>query len=125
IRGIGGAPQGFITQENAVGIYIDDILFARPNGALLDLLDVERVEVLRGPQGTLFGRNTAAGAIRYVTKAPSDILEGSIGVVAGSRDRFDVSGVLNVPLADTLAVRAAFAKKSRDGYIRRIIDDTF
>ena len=48
IRGIGGAPQGFITQEGSVGIYIDDILFARPNGALLDLLDVERVEVLRG-----------------------------------------------------------------------------
>ncbi len=125
IRGIGGAPQGFITQENSVGIYIDDILFARPNGALLELLDVERIEVLRGPQGTLFGRNTAGGAIRYVTKNPSDRLEGSVKVVAGSRDRFDISGVLNVPLADTLSTRIAFAKKSRDGYIHRIIDDTY
>lgn len=125
IRGIGGAPQGFITQEGAVGIYVDDILFARPNGALLDLLDVERVEVLRGPQGTLFGRNTAGGAIRYVTKQPKDILEGSIKVVAGQRDRFDVSGMLNIPLSETLASRFSFAKKSRDGYIHRIIDDTY
>lgn len=125
IRGIGGAPQGFITQEGAVGIYVDDILFARPNGALLDLLDVERVEVLRGPQGTLFGRNTAGGAIRYVTKQPNDVLEGSIKVVAGQRDRFDISGMLNIPLSDTLASRFSFAKKSRDGYIHRIIDDTY
>ncbi|MDE2619788.1 MAG: TonB-dependent receptor [Sphingomonadales bacterium] len=125
IRGIGGAPQGFITQESAVGIYVDDILFARPNGALLDLLDVERVEVLRGPQGTLFGRNTAGGAIRYVTKQPSDKLEGSIRVTAGQRDRFDVQGTLNLPIADTLAARFSFAKKSRDGYIHRIVDDSW
>ncbi len=124
IRGIGGAPQGFITQEGAVGIYVDDSLFARPNGALLELLDVQRVEVLRGPQGTLFGRNTAGGAIRYVTKQPADKLEGSMKVVAGSRDRFDISGMLNVPLSDTLSTRFSFAKKSRDGFIRKIIDGT-
>lgn len=125
IRGIGGAPSGFVTQESAVGIYVDDILFARPNGALLDLLDVERVEVLRGPQGTLFGRNTAGGAVRYVSRAPSDSLEGSLRVAAGSRDRFEVAGVLNIPLTDTLATRFSFAKKSRDGYIHRIIDDSY
>jgi iron complex outermembrane recepter protein len=125
IRGIGGAPQGFITQEGSVGIYVDDILFARPNGALLDLLDVQRIEVLRGPQGTLFGRNTAGGAIRYVTKDPSDKLEGSIKGVAGSRNRFDVSGMLNIPVGDTLAARFSFARKSRDGYIHRIVDDEY
>lgn len=125
IRGIGGAPQGFITQESAVGIYIDDILYAHPNGALLDLLDVERVEVLRGPQGTLFGRNTAGGALRYVTKQPADKLEGSIKVTAGQRDRFDVAGMLNIPIGDMLAARFSFAKKSRDGYIHKIIDDTY
>lgn len=124
IRGIGGAPSGFVTQESAVGIYVDDILFARPNGALLDLLDVERVEVLRGPQGTLFGRNTAGGAIRYVSKQPTDKFEGSIRGIGGSRDRFEISGVLNIPVADSLAVRLSGAKKSRDGYIHRIIDDT-
>ena len=125
IRGIGGAPQGFITQEGSVGIYVDDILFARPNGALLDLLDVQRIEVLRGPQGTLFGRNTAGGAIRYVTKDPSNKLEGSIKGVAGSRNRFDVSGMLNIPVGDTLAARFSFARKSRDGYIHRIVDDEY
>lgn len=124
IRGIGGAPSGFVTQESAVGIYVDDILFARPNGALLDLLDVERVEVLRGPQGTLFGRNTAGGAIRYVSKQPSDLLEGSIKALGGSRDRFEISGVLNIPLGETLAVRLSASQKSRDGYIHRVIDDT-
>ena len=124
IRGIGGAPSGFITQESAVGVYVDDILFARPNGALLDLLDVERVEVLRGPQGTLFGRNTAGGAIRYVSKKPSDKLEGSIKALGGSRDRFEISGVLNIPLGDTLAMRLSGSQKSRDGYIHRVIDNT-
>lgn len=122
IRGIGGAPSGFVTQESAVGVYVDDILFARPNGALLDLLDVERVEVLRGPQGTLFGRNTAGGAILYVSKKPSDEVEGNFKGVAGSRSRFDVSGVLNIPLSDTFSSRFSFSKKSRDGYITRVID---
>ena len=125
IRGIGGAPQGTVTQESSVGVYIDDVLYAQPNGALLDLLDVERVEVLRGPQGTLFGRNTAGGAIRYVTKQPSDKLEGSVKVVAGSRNRYDISGILNIPLSDTLSARFAFSKKSQDGYIHRIIDNTY
>ncbi|MGE0743556.1 MAG: TonB-dependent receptor [Hyphomonadaceae bacterium] len=122
IRGIGGAPSGFVTQESSVGVYIDDILFARPNGALLDLLDVERVEVLRGPQGTLFGRNTAGGAVRYVTHQPSQELEGNIRVGVGSYDRRDISGVLNIPLGDTFAARISFANKDREGYIDRIID---
>jgi iron complex outermembrane receptor protein len=123
IRGIGGAPAGFITQEGAVGVYIDDVLFARPNGALLDLLDVERVEVLRGPQGTLFGRNTAGGAIRYVSKMPdlSDI-SGNIKGVLGNFSRRDISGNLNIPIGDTLAFRFSAGKKSRDGHIKRVID---
>lgn len=124
IRGIGGAPAGFVTQEGAVGVYIDDVLFARPNGALLDLLDVERVEVLRGPQGTLFGRNTAGGAIRYVTKSPRfDSISGEAKVAIGTFDRMDVSNFLNLPLGETIAARISVAKKSRDGHIRRLIDD--
>jgi iron complex outermembrane receptor protein len=122
IRGIGGAPSGFVTQESAVGVYIDDILFARPNGALLDLLDVERIEVLRGPQGTLFGRNTAGGAVRYVTKKPSQDIEGSVRVTGGSYNRRDIAGVLNIPFGDTFAARLSFANNDRDGYIKRIVD---
>lgn len=123
IRGIGGAPLGTVTQESAVGVYIDDILFARPNGALLDLLDVERVEVLRGPQGTLFGRNTAGGAVRYITNRPSDKLEGNVKVTAGSFERIDVAGSINLPLTDGVALRLSGARKSREGYINRVIDD--
>lgn len=122
IRGIGGAPQGFVTQESSVGVYIDDILFARPNGALLDLLDVARIEVLRGPQGTLFGRNTAGGAIRYVTRQPGQDLEGNLQVTLGSYDRRDIAGMLNLPLGDKLAARLSFASNSRDGYIERVSD---
>ncbi|ANP47581.1 hypothetical protein ATE48_17585 [Candidatus Viadribacter manganicus] len=122
IRGIGGAPQGFVTQESAVGVYIDDILFARPHGALLDLLDVERIEVLRGPQGTLFGRNTAGGAIRYVTHQPASVLEGSLSATLGTHERRDVSGMLNLPLGEDIAARLSFASNSRDGYITRVDD---
>ncbi len=126
IRGVGGAGTGLVTQESSVGVYIDDILFARPNGALLDLLDVERIEVLRGPQGTLFGRNTAGGAVRYVTKSPemTDV-NGYVKATIGNYNRRDVSGALNLPLSDTLAVRAVFAKNSRDGFVHRIIDNTY
>ncbi|WP_084733147.1 TonB-dependent receptor [Sphingobium chungbukense] len=122
IRGIGGAPSGSLTQESAVGVYIDDVLYARPNGALLDLLDIERIEVLRGPQGTLFGRNTAGGAIRYVTKKPSDQIEGNVRAVIGSYDRRDFSGVLNLPLGDIFAARVSFSSNDRDGYVKRIVD---
>lgn len=123
IRGIGGNPSGFITTESAVGVYIDDVLFARPNGALLDLLDVERVEVLRGPQGTLFGRNTAGGAIRYVTKMPEfNGVSGFVKAAFGEYDRMDVAGAINLPLGETVAARAVFSSKSRDGHITRLID---
>lgn len=122
IRGIGGAGSGFVTQESAVGVYVDDILFARPNGALLDLLDIERLEVLRGPQGTLFGRNTAGGAIRYITRKPTDRFEGSFKGVLGSRNRRDISGTVNLPLADELAARVSFSNKKQDGYITRLVD---
>ena len=123
IRGIGGAPAGFVTQEGAVAVYVDDILFARPNGALPDLLDVERVEVLRGPQGTLFGRNTAGGAIRYVTKRPEFTgIAGNVKATLESFERCDISADLNLPLSDNLAARFSASKKSREGHVTRIID---
>jgi iron complex outermembrane recepter protein len=122
IRGVGGASSGFITQESAVGVYIDDVLYAHPNGALLDMLDVDRVEVLRGPQGTLFGRNTAGGALRYFTAKPGPELAGNLKLTVGSFNRRDVSGSLNMPFSDTWALRFAVSDKSRDGYIHRVVD---
>lgn len=114
LRGMGVDAQD---SSQAVGTYIDDMFYASSFGNLLGLMDVERVEVLRGPQGTLFGRNTIAGAIQYVTKAPEKDFGGYVKGALGSFDRKDVSGALNVPLGDTLAVRIAGQYSSLDGFV--------
>ena len=106
--------------EPGVGIYIDDVHLARPQGALLDLLDVERVEVLRGPQGTLYGRNTLGGAIKLVTRAPQAEFGGKAGLTLGNYDRRDGKLVLNLPLAADFRTRVALAKYDRDGYGRNL-----
>ncbi|MGO4552105.1 TonB-dependent receptor [Lysobacter sp. 2RAF19] len=102
--------------EPAVAIYIDDVYLARPQAALLDILDVERIEVLRGPQGTLYGKNTIGGAIKYVTRPPEPYFSGSVQVTAGSYARLDGKALLNIPLGDTLRSRFAFGRYTRDGY---------
>ena len=88
IRGLGSGSRNSPNSENSVGLYIDDAYFGKTDGAILDVIDVERIEVLRGPQGTLFGRNSTAGAIRYITKQPdTSEVEGNVGVTLGSYDR--------------------------------------
>ena len=116
IRGIGQQDPlwGF---EPGVGVYVDDVFFARPQGAVLDIFDVDRIEVLRGPQGTLYGRNTIGGAIKYVTRDLNmDEAEGSIRFNYGSYNQLDVIARGSVPLSDTFAIGAAVAKYSRDGF---------
>lgn len=121
IRGIG--QQDFVpTVEPGVGIYVDGVYIARSVGAILDLVDFERVEVLRGPQGTLFGRNTIGGAISITTKKPDEILGGSIGAQYGTDDQIQFKGSLNVPLADKLFMRASIGIFEQDGYVRRLSD---
>ncbi len=116
IRGIGQVD--FIsTVEPGVGVYIDGVYVARTLGGALDLLDVERVEVLRGPQGTLFGRNTIGGAINVVTRAPNFETEGQTQVTVGERERINASLGVNLPLVDdVLAARFSFTTKNQDGY---------
>lgn len=121
IRGLGGG-EGFVYQEPSVGVYIDDIYYPRAQGAMLDLVDVERVEVLRGPQGTLFGRNTSGGAVRYISKKPDRELGGKITGATGNYKRRDMQSVANIPLGDTLSTRFTFASKSRDGFVTRLND---
>ncbi|KGQ20596.1 TonB-dependent receptor [Lysobacter dokdonensis DS-58] len=107
--------------EPAVGIYIDDVYLARPQAALLDILDVERIEVLRGPQGTLYGKNTIGGAIKYVTRAPEPYVSGNVVVTAGSYDRLDGKALLNIPFGETLRSRFAFGRYTRAGYGENLI----
>lgn len=118
IRGV-GQDDFIITSDPGVGTYIDGVYFARAFGGLVDLLDVERVEILRGPQGTLFGKNTIGGALSVTTKKPGSDFEGAIQATTGRFNRVDVSGSLNIPISDTLATRFSLATKNRDGFARR------
>lgn len=119
IRGIG--QQDFaMNVDPGVGVYLDGVYLARTVGANLDLPDVERVEILKGPQGTLFGRNTIGGAISITTKDPTDEFGFDGEVITGSYKRFDVRGTVNVPVADHLNALLTFSEKSREGYQRSI-----
>ncbi len=117
IRGIGQS-DFTINTDPGVGIYLDGVYLGRSVGSVLDLADVERVEVLRGPQGTLFGRNTIGGAISLVSKAPDmDELTGTVSLTGGSRDFYQARATLNIPVSDQLAVRLAGVARQRDGYV--------
>ena len=116
IRGV-GQQDPLWGYEAGVGIYIDDVYMARPQGAVLDLLDIERVEVLRGPQGTLYGKNTIGGAIKYVTKEMSGDAEFSVQGTVGSYGQADLKLTGQVPLIeDKLYVGFGVASLNRDGY---------
>ncbi|MGF1463362.1 MAG: TonB-dependent receptor [Maricaulaceae bacterium] len=115
IRGVGQQDPvaGF---EQGVGLYIDDVVLNRPQGGTLDLFDVERVEVLRGPQGTLYGRNTIGGAIKYVTRRLGDERRASVRLAGGSFGQFDGTGTFALPITDDLAVGGSIAFFRRNGF---------
>ena len=115
IRGVGQQDPlwGF---EPGVGLYVDDVYFARPQAAVLDIYDIQRIEVLRGPQGTLYGRNTIGGAVKYVTAPLGDTpkLEAQVNVGSYSQHDFIATGAL--PLGEQFAIGGAAAIYRRDGY---------
>lgn len=116
IRGV-GQDDPLWGYEPGVGIYIDDVYIARPQGAVLDILDVERIEVLRGPQGSLYGKNTIGGAIKYVTKKMSGDAELDLKGTFGTYGRQDYKVAGKIPvIADKLYVGFALADLKRDGY---------
>lgn len=116
IRGVGQSDPLWGV-DPGVGIYLDDVYIARPQGALLDVFDVERIEVLRGPQGSLYGKNTIGGAIKYVSRPLSPEFGGNISLTAGSYSQQDGKVSVNVPLSDSgWVARFAGASLSRDGF---------
>jgi len=124
IRGVGTTSNN-IGFESAVGIFVDGAYQSRPGVALSEFVDIERVEVLRGPQGTLFGRNTSAGALNITTNKP-DVTSfgGFANATYGNFDLINVQGAINAPLVeDTLAVRLTGAYRQRDGIVD-IVDAT-
>ena len=125
LRGV-GEDESFFTADTPVGIYIDDVYIARQTGAMFDLFDIERMEVLRGPQGTLYGRNTSAGAIKLVSKKPVlGEYQGLAELTVGSYDRFDVRATGNMPIGENVALQGALLARTRDGYTRNAYDGKF
>ena len=102
--------------EPGVALYLDDVYVARPQGAVLDIFDVERVEVLRGPQGTLYGRNTIGGAVKYVTRKLGNEFRATARASYGSYNQVDLIGQVTIPLTDSLSIGGAVARYTRDGY---------
>lgn len=120
IRGVGQQDPvaGF---EQGVGIYLDDVYLNRPQAAVLDVYDVERVEILRGPQGTLYGRNTIGGAVKYVSRPlDADAATLRARLAFGDYQQIDASLAGSVPLSDTFRVGGAVAKLTRDGFGRNL-----
>ncbi len=107
-----------ITWEPAVGLYLDGVYVAKVQGSIFDIADLERVEVLRGPQGTLYGRNALAGAINLVTRKPSGELHASAEVTYGNYDYWRAKAVLDLPALGPLAVKVSGQLQKRDGFIK-------
>lgn len=119
IRGIGQNDFDFAF-EPGVGVYIDDVYHPTTMGSMMDLMDLERVEVLRGPQGTLFGRGSLGGAIRLVSQKPAGDNTGNIQITAGEYNRKDVRASYDFAITDTLFARVSGMSKSREGHQTRI-----
>ncbi|MEE4451410.1 TonB-dependent receptor [Novosphingobium resinovorum] len=117
LRGIGNDSAYTEVADPEVAIYVDGIYSPRSQGASVLMYDMERVEVLRGPQGTLFGRNATVGALSLISAKPKlGVFEGNVEVTGGNYDRLGIRGAINIPITDTLAARVAFVSDRHDGY---------
>ena len=126
IRGI-GVPFGLTNDgiEQGVGIYVDDVYYSRVASATFDFLDVAQIEVLRGPQGTLYGKNTTAGAINITTRQPTFDLEGRAEVSIGNLGFKQAKAAVGGPLSDTIAARVALSGTSRHGTIFNVASNNW
>ncbi|WP_333591854.1 TonB-dependent receptor [Brevundimonas sp.] len=116
IRGV-GQPDALQTFDPAVGVYVDDVYYSRVRGTQFDLLDLERIEVLRGPQGTLYGKNTIGGALKLVSRRPGQEFRARGSAAYGSYNLIDVQGSVSGPVTENLAFGLAALSSTRDGYV--------
>jgi iron complex outermembrane recepter protein len=107
--------------DPSVSLYINDVVVPRPIGGNVGLFDVESVQVLRGPQGTLFGRNTPGGAVLVTTRAPSDVLEGRLSQTIADFNTYVTEAAVNVPVGDGLSVRIAGQHRESEGYVTDVV----
>ncbi|MCB1662685.1 MAG: TonB-dependent receptor [Pseudomonadales bacterium] len=119
IRGIGQTDFSAVT-DPGVGLYIDGVYLSRSIGGSLDFLELERIEVLKGPQGTLFGRNTIGGAVLLYTMKPASELSGNVEIEVGSDQMSNVTANLNLPLTENLLSKFSLTSRNRDGYVKRV-----
>jgi iron complex outermembrane receptor protein len=119
IRGVGASSRN-ISFDTRVGVYLDGVYLGQSPGLNQDLMDIERIEVLRGPQGSLFGKNTVAGAINILTKKPSDELEGKVRARIGNYNSREFSGYINVPINDDVALKVSGGSTTRDGFVKNV-----
>jgi iron complex outermembrane receptor protein len=121
IRGIGQGDFNLAAGEPGVGMYIDDVYFASTYGSVFDLLDLERVEVLRGPQGTLFGKNSIGGAIRLISRKPTGENSGYLEATLGNYERRYLKGAYDALLIeDKLFLRVSVSAKKKNGFVHRV-----
>ena len=123
VRGVIDSSRN-IGVDARVSVYVDGVYVGRSYATDQSLLGIERVEVLRGPQGTLYGKNTVAGALNITTQKPGDTLAGQAEVELGSYDYRRLAGRFNLPLGDTAALSVSVARETRDGYIRNVTRNT-
>ncbi len=123
IRGV-GQNDFLLTTDPGVGIYLDGVYISRSVGGVLELTDIERVEVLRGPQGTLFGKNSIGGAIQVISRKPSEAFQGEIQATTGDYRRRDLVVSAEGRVMDNMQGRISVSSDARDGYVERLSDGT-
>jgi len=120
IRGV-GQTDFVLTADPGVGVYLDGVYIARSTGSVFDSMDIERIEVIRGPQGTLFGKNTIGGAISVTTAKPDEIFRGGIEATVGNFNHTKLRGFINLPVSENLFTRLSVSSNKKDGYAERIL----
>ena len=122
IRGIGTKEDGAAASDSTV-VSIDDVYIAARTAQVFDIFDLERIEVLRGPQGTLYGKNSIGGSLNFVTSKPSEDLRVRLQQTAGEYSRFDTGGLISGPLSESLLGKFSFSRRKFDGYLDNLLFD--